>query len=574
MTDIARAYFNAVKDPEQDATYVELPHEDPGRAAGMCGLLRVHMYGTRAAADGWHGEYSGLLKKLGFAAGDASACVFRHAARGLVLSVHGDDFTIAGPKRQIDWLKAQMESRYELKELARLGPGPNDDKEVKILNRIVRWTASGVEYEADPRQIERVVADLGLEGAKVIGTAGVKTDKAMLEKDGPLGKDKWTLYRAIAARCNYIAADRPDIQFASKELCRWMASPSLLGLQGLKRLGRYLEGHRRLVFECGFQSAEKVEVYSDTDWAGCIKTSKSTSGDCLMIGSHLLKSWSSTQGVVSLSSGEAEFYGVTKAAGIGLGYQSLLEDLGVAAGIRVWTDSSATLGICGRQGLGKFRHIDTRSIWLHQKLRAGALEVKKVRGDVNAADLFAKHLPSEDRVVDLCRLFRCRFASGRAAGAPSLKRIGLEEKLLAVDMVYAAAGPILEQDGFSYPVGDYEGEAVPEAYFHDASQLPHLIGGDLRVLFPRAAPAEELEELPEEPDWLEQRATASRCEPAAVECRGQEEARVGGRKSRRGQATVESLQADIRAANALIAKAAFSAEDVSAATALIAKARR
>ena len=75
----------------------------------MCGLLRVHMYGTRAAADGWHGEYSGLLKKLGFAAGDASACVFRHAVRGLVLSVHGDDFSIAGLKRQIDWVKAQME---------------------------------------------------------------------------------------------------------------------------------------------------------------------------------------------------------------------------------------------------------------------------------------------------------------------------------------------------------------------------------------------------------------------------------------------------------------------------------
>ena len=293
-----------------------------------------------------------------------------------------------------------------------------------------------------------------------------------------------------------------------------------------------------------------------------------------MIGSHLLKSWSSTQGVVSLSSGEAEFYGVTKAAGIGLGYQSLLEDLGVVAGIRVWTDSSATLGICGRQGLGKLRHIDTRSLWLQQKLRAGALEIKKVRGEANPADLFTKHLQSEDRVVDLCRLFRCRFATGRAAGAPSLKRTGLEEKLLAVDMVFAAAGPILEQDGFSYPVGDYEGEAVPEAYLHDASQLPHLIGGDLRLLFPRAAPAEELEELPEEPDWLEQRATASRCELATVERRGQEEGRVGGRKSRRGQATVESLQADIRAANALIAKAAFSAEDVSAATALIAKARR
>ncbi len=98
-----------------------------------------------------------------------------------------------------------------------------------------------------------------------------------------------------------------------------------------------------------------------------------------MIGSHLIRSWSSTQGLVSLSSGEAGFYGVTKASGIALGYKSLLKDLGVKAKVRVWTDSSATMGICGRLGLGKLRHIDTRSLWLQQKLREGALELRKVR---------------------------------------------------------------------------------------------------------------------------------------------------------------------------------------------------
>ena len=51
VIDIARAQCNAVTDPEQDATYVELPREDPGWADGMCGLFRVDMYGTRAAAD-------------------------------------------------------------------------------------------------------------------------------------------------------------------------------------------------------------------------------------------------------------------------------------------------------------------------------------------------------------------------------------------------------------------------------------------------------------------------------------------------------------------------------------------
>ena len=70
-----------------------------------------------------------------------------------------------------------------------------------------------------------------------------------------------------------------------------------------------------------------------------------------MLGAHLIKSWSATQGLVSLSSGEAEFYGVTKASGIALGMKSLMRDLGAILPVRVWTDSSATVGICGRHGL-------------------------------------------------------------------------------------------------------------------------------------------------------------------------------------------------------------------------------
>ena len=80
----------------------------------MVGLLLVHLYGTRAAADDWHCEYSGLLEELGFVKGDASARTFRHALRGIVCSVHGDDFTSSGPKASLDWMKTSMEEKYEL----------------------------------------------------------------------------------------------------------------------------------------------------------------------------------------------------------------------------------------------------------------------------------------------------------------------------------------------------------------------------------------------------------------------------------------------------------------------------
>ena len=201
-----------------------------------------------------------------------------------------------------------------------------------------------------------------------------------------------------------------------------MSSPSELSRTQLKRMIRYLNGRRRLVFCYPFQVAGSIECYSDTDWAGCVRTRKSTSGGCLMLGRHVLKTWSSTQPTVSLSSGEAEFYGVVRASGLALGQQSLMRDLGHEMPVRVWTDSSAAIGISSRQGLGKLRHIATHTLWIQQAIRSKAIELRKVRGEVNPADLFTKHLSSRERVTNLTQLFGCEFREGRASIAPTKKR--------------------------------------------------------------------------------------------------------------------------------------------------------
>ncbi len=510
MIDISRAYFNAKidQDSERGPTFVELPAEDPDKAKGMCGELLVHLYGTRPAAEGWHDEYAGTLESLGFSMGAASACVFRHQSKRIITSAHGDDFTSSGPKVSLDWLRDQLKTKYELVEQARLGPGPQDDKEARVLNRVVRWTQQGLEYEADPRQGEKVVLDLGLEGAKSVATPGVKATRDVVEADRELPESKHTAFRGVAARGNYLAADRPELQFSCKEICRWMAKPTEHGVTALKRLGRFLEGHRRLIFKYPFQEAAKIDTYSDTDWAGCLRTRKSTSGGGLMIGGHLIKSWSSTQGPVSLSSGEAEFYGVVRASGVSLGYQALLEDLGVKLPIRVWTDSTATMGICGRQGLGKLRHVDTRSLWIQQRVRDKSIELRKVRGEVNPADLFTKHLASAERIDSLLRLFGCEYAPGRAEGAPELRREldTRNQGILACDLVYAVENPV-KQDGRVYPGAWHDGSYIADAYLHPTEVLPHCLEGDLDDLFPKATAAPELEERQEEKDPMEERGT-------------------------------------------------------------------
>ena len=59
--------------------------------------------------------------------------------------------------------------------------------------------------------------------------------------------------------------------------------------------------------------AEGLEIYSDSDWGGHWGGRKSTSGGCVMFGGHCLKTLSSTQGAVALSSAEAEFYALVEA---------------------------------------------------------------------------------------------------------------------------------------------------------------------------------------------------------------------------------------------------------------------
>ena len=76
--------------------------------------------------------------------------------------------------------------------------------------------------------------------------------------------------RAISARANYLAQDRPDIAFSTKELRREFAVPNRDSYAKLKRVCRYLIGLPRLVYIYNWQEEPAaINVYTDTDVAGC-----------------------------------------------------------------------------------------------------------------------------------------------------------------------------------------------------------------------------------------------------------------------------------------------------------------
>ena len=239
-------------------------------------------------------------------------------------------------------------------------------------------------------------------------------------EDSPMKPCDATQYRAIAARLDFLSIDRPDIQCSCKEATRRMATPINSDWSLLKRIGRYLLGTPRVVHCYEWQAwPGGVTIFVDSNWAGCVRTRKSTTGVCVMHGKHLLRSFSKTQANIALSSAEAELYAMVLAASEGLGAKAMCLDYGCSAGVVLNVDASAAIGVAQRKGLGKLRHLNTQALWIQDAVRERRIELKKVSGTENPADLVTKHL--DKRTMEKM-IGKMGFATleGRSSLAPTL----------------------------------------------------------------------------------------------------------------------------------------------------------
>ena len=397
--DVKKAHL--VPRCEQDI-YVQLPPE-AGAEDDECGKLLYWLYGCRPAGQAWEDHYSKVLVDAGFTRGVASPVIFHHAGRELWCVVHGDDFMFTGYQEDLNFALELMKKEYDVKNRGTLGPGPDDVQKIDMLGRILQYHSWGLSWQADPRHRKMILEHFGFnDETKALSKNGYKDE---VEAEGELENEYLQKaedfgFRALAARANYMAADVPNIQYPTKEVCRDMSKPSVEAYERIKKLARYLLSFTEVRFDYEFQDeneAAKLRVFTDSDWAGCRKSRKSTSGGAILLGKHCLRTWSSTQPVHALSVAEAEYYALIEGATRCLGVQSMLRDVGVATDIVVLsTDSSSAKSYASRRGLGKMRHIEVKDLWLQEAVCRGRIRLQKVDGRHNPADLFTKFLSATD----------------------------------------------------------------------------------------------------------------------------------------------------------------------------------
>ena len=265
-----------------------------------CGKLIHWLYGCRLAAQAWEEHYSAFLKEHGFKRLRSVPVAFVHEARDLMGVVHGDDFVFVGLDEDLDFVLKILGSRYEIKNRGRLGRGSKDVQTIDMLGRTIKITKEGISWEGDPRHHDILVKYFGMNNStKVLNKNGYgdvcpRAPEEIVE----LTVSEAKTYRMPAARLNYVAQDNPLLQYPAKEVCRCMARPSVTDFGKVKRLVRFLKGVGPVKFNYENQEeseAKHIMVYVDSDWTGCQRTRRSTTGGVMKVGRHVVRTWSATQ---------------------------------------------------------------------------------------------------------------------------------------------------------------------------------------------------------------------------------------------------------------------------------------
>ena len=162
-----------------------------------------------------------------------------------------------------------------------------------------------------------------------------------------------TRSRALVARISYLSQDRPDLKFASMQVCCAMAKPTMRDMERVERIGRYLVGKPRARRWFRWQQSGELEAYSDADWGGDKSHSKIRVGGGHHERRTLPQSMDQEQQVVALSPAESELHAAVKTASEGLGIQSITKDMGVSCGLNLHLDASARMCLVNRRGSGQ-----------------------------------------------------------------------------------------------------------------------------------------------------------------------------------------------------------------------------
>jgi len=199
---------------------------------------------------------------------------------------------------------------------------------------------------------------------------------------------------------------RPDIAQAVGVVSRYMANPGREHWNCVKRILRYIKGTSDVAL-CYGGSDFIINGYVDSDYAGDLDKSKSTTGYVFQIAGGAVSWVSKLQVVVATSTTEAEYVASTQASKEAIWLKMLLEELGHKQEfVSLFCDSQSALHLARNPAFhSRTKHIRVQYHFIREKVEEGTVDLQKIHTADNVADFLTK-------VINVDKFTWCRSSCG------------------------------------------------------------------------------------------------------------------------------------------------------------------
>jgi len=368
----------------QEDVYMTLPPGVSSPKPNQVCMLMKSLYGLKQASRKWFEKLTSILLQHHYiqAPSDHSLFIKKTASSFTLLLVYVDDIILAGDSlTEFDHIKSILHNSFKIKNLGQLK---------YFLGLEVAHSKHGISL-CQRKYCLDLLSDSGSINYKPVSTPSDPSIK--LHNDSSLPYDDIPSYRRLVGRLLYLNTTRPDITFITQQLSQFLSKPTQTHHQAALRVLRYLKGCPGKGLHFPRSSSLHLQGFSDADWAGCIDTRRSISGQCFFLGNSLISWRTKKQMTVSQSSSEAEYRALASATCELQWLLYLLRDLHVKCPKLpvLFCDNQSALHIAANHVFHeRTKHLDIYCHIVREKLHAGILKLLPVSSQEQLADFFHK----------------------------------------------------------------------------------------------------------------------------------------------------------------------------------------
>ncbi|XP_072066676.1 secreted RxLR effector protein 161-like [Arachis hypogaea] len=204
-----------------------------------------------------------------------------------------------------------------------------------------------------------------------------------------------TEYRKLIGQLLYLANTRPEISFAIGKLSQFVEAPTDVHFKAAIRILKYIKGApANGIF---FPASVNITVtgFSDSDWAACPDTRRSTTAYCFYVGSSIVSWKSKKQTTVAASSAEAEYRELASATREAIWIKKILLDLQLELKqpVSIYCDSQAAIHIASNPVFHeRTKHIEVDCHIVRDKVLEKVIHLLPISTREQVADLLTEPL--------------------------------------------------------------------------------------------------------------------------------------------------------------------------------------